>query len=213
MQWKKRLKGAINDARNEITKIISASLEKDKEQYYVRRNISENDFRELNDLKCAICNKFDVEAVNRLIECNVCQALYHRECYTPRIVWSELNDDKWTCRKCELKENFSSVLSTTSSVTGRTRTPLEDATIFSRSDNNSQISEKKNVCVGTRVASTKTKATKRMTAAETVVSRVPFTRSCVKKSIVSKNTITRAEKRIINMKKKAVKLQEQRKMP
>ncbi|XP_060525925.1 integrator complex subunit 12 [Cylas formicarius] len=52
------------------------------------------------DLMCVVCNKMDVGARNRLLECSDCHALYHQECHRP-VVTDEDFLDTWTCSNCK----------------------------------------------------------------------------------------------------------------
>lgn len=71
--------------------------------YDDKGNNSDNDL-ELDlfkdDLSCVICNKMDVGARNRLLECSDCHALYHQECHRP-VVTDEDMLDTWTCSNCK----------------------------------------------------------------------------------------------------------------
>ncbi|XP_076260557.1 uncharacterized protein LOC143196610 [Rhynchophorus ferrugineus] len=66
-------------------------------------NNSDNDL-ELDlfkdDLMCVICNKMDVGARNRLLECSDCHALYHQECHRPTVTDEDVLDT-WTCSNCK----------------------------------------------------------------------------------------------------------------
>ncbi|XP_030756763.1 integrator complex subunit 12-like [Sitophilus oryzae] len=53
-----------------------------------------------DDLMCVICNKMDVGARNRLLECSDCHALYHQECHRPAVADEEMLDT-WTCSNCK----------------------------------------------------------------------------------------------------------------
>lgn len=71
--------------------------------YDDKGNNSDNDL-ELDlfkdDLSCVVCNKMDVGARNRLLECSDCHALYHQECHRP-VVTDEDMLDTWTCSNCK----------------------------------------------------------------------------------------------------------------
>ncbi|CAG9772667.1 unnamed protein product [Ceutorhynchus assimilis] len=70
--------------------------------YDDKGNNSDNDL-ELDllkdDLSCVICNKMDVGARNRLLECSDCHGLYHQECHNPSVGDEDVMDT-WTCSNC-----------------------------------------------------------------------------------------------------------------
>ncbi|XP_050303365.1 integrator complex subunit 12-like [Anthonomus grandis grandis] len=78
--------------------------------YDDKTNDSDNDL-ELDlfkdDLSCVICNKMDVGARNRLLECSDCHALYHQECHKPAVIEEDVMDT-WTCSNCKSSKKLKS---------------------------------------------------------------------------------------------------------
>ncbi|GBP04289.1 Integrator complex subunit 12 [Eumeta japonica] len=58
------------------------------------------------DLTCAVCRQIAVQAGNRLVECDVCHALYHQDCHKPVISDSDMGSG-WQCATCLTSQGYS----------------------------------------------------------------------------------------------------------
>ncbi|KAK3869484.1 hypothetical protein Pcinc_025205 [Petrolisthes cinctipes] len=56
----------------------------------------------MDEINCTVCKSFEVSPRNRLVECQECHTLYHQECHKPPVTDQDVNDPRlmWYCAKC-----------------------------------------------------------------------------------------------------------------
>ena len=55
------------------------------------------------ELSCVVCGQFNVGVCNQLMECNVCQQLYHQDCHNPPVKELVGANLTWDCGNCSKK--------------------------------------------------------------------------------------------------------------
>ncbi|CAG9560518.1 unnamed protein product [Danaus chrysippus] len=95
------------------------------------------------DLNCVVCRQIAVQAGNRLVECDVCHALYHQDCHKPVISDNDMASG-WKCASC-LSSQFPTAFPTKASepksptqVSGST-TPVKISSSSSASSSPSKV--------------------------------------------------------------------------
>lgn len=94
------------------------------------------------DLTCAVCRQISVQAGNRLVECDVCCALYHQDCHKPVISDSDIASG-WQCATCissQIAAGYSKISSSKSPshISGST-TPVKISSSSSSSSSPSKV--------------------------------------------------------------------------
>ncbi|CAB3221493.1 unnamed protein product [Arctia plantaginis] len=94
------------------------------------------------DLTCTVCRQISVQAGNRLVECDVCCALYHQDCHKPVISDSDVTTG-WQCATCTSSKIAAGYTKTTivkspSHVSGST-TPVKISSSSSSSSSPSKV--------------------------------------------------------------------------
>ncbi|KAK9889371.1 hypothetical protein WA026_004647 [Henosepilachna vigintioctopunctata] len=210
--------GIVKDLTNLVTSSIKPESVDRIEEYKPVLNIYEDskvsnsdDELELDlfkdDLMCVVCNGMDVAARNQLLECSDCHALYHQDCHRP-VVSLQDSFDSWDLNK--KSKPLSSVANSTFLSAPQSLPAVPSSSLkltISRgsghknsttSDNHKSSDSKNN----------STSISKSTSSAMKVQSN-----SSSSRNVTPNINIISADKRIQNMKKKAAKLQEKRKLP
>ncbi|XP_065157583.1 integrator complex subunit 12-like [Atheta coriaria] len=170
------------------------------------------------DLACVICQGMDVGARNRLLECSDCHALYHQECHQPSVTQQEA-DNAWVCASCKeiRKAKKSPTHSSSSSSTHISSKPKSSSNSPRHPSDKGDRSEKGDRSSSSGYKSSSSKSGSKSGSSSSSGSK---SSSSASKSSSSKHTpvttsssIVSADKRLQNMKKKAAKLHEKKKLP
>ncbi|XP_045482298.1 integrator complex subunit 12 [Harmonia axyridis] len=168
------------------------------------------------DLMCVVCDGMDVAAKNQLLECSHCHALYHQDCHDP-IVTSQDSFESWVCSTCKeisKKTIIYSAPSNNATPSTPQSVPLVTSSnlklTISKSHRHSSSSD--NYKSSSDKSSSGNSSSSSKSSSSTML-KSHSGGSSSSRNITPNINIISADKRIQNMKKKAAKLQEKRKLP
>ncbi|XP_044765957.1 integrator complex subunit 12 [Coccinella septempunctata] len=172
------------------------------------------------DLMCVVCDGMDVAAKNQLLECSHCHALYHQDCHEP-CVTSQDSFESWVCSTCKdvnkktklySSSSNNATSSTSQSVSSVTSSNLKLTLSKSSSHRHSGSGSNDNYKSSSDKSSNGNASSSSKSSSSSML-KSQSSGSSSSRNVTPNINIISADKRIQNMKKKAAKLQEKRKLP